>query len=111
MKFSETLQKNNDFRHVYRYGRSLATRVLVMYVLPAESEKNRIGISVSKKVGNSVVRHRIKRRIKEAYRLNEEKFDRGLDIVWIARTGAKESDFFILESAMLYLSKKHGVIL
>ena len=81
-----------------------------MYILRTEHAYNRVGISVSKKVGNSVVRHRIKRRIKEAYRLHESEFDRGMDIVYIARPGAKESDFFQLESALLHLSSKHGVI-
>ena len=110
MKFSRSLQKNNDFRLVYQKGRSAANRYIVMYVMQNESDENRIGISVSKKVGNSVVRHRIKRRIKEAYRLHENEFVRGLDIVCIARSGAKESDFFKLESALLHLSKKHGII-
>ncbi len=110
MKFSKTLQKNNDFRLVYQKGKSLANRYIVMYILKTQNDYNRIGISVSKKVGNSVVRHRIKRRIKEAYRLHENEFDRGMDIVCIARTGAKESDFFELESALLHLSSRHGIM-
>ena len=70
---------------------------------------NRLGISVSKKVGNSVVRHRVKRLIKESYRLNEEMFNSGLDIVVIARSGAADLGFKDVESALLHLSKLHGI--
>ena len=106
MKFSESLKKNKDFQLVYKTGRSAANKYLVMYVLCTERETNRIGISVSKKTGNSVVRHRLKRQLLESYRLRETSFDRGLDLVIIARPGAKERDFFELERAMLHLSDK-----
>ena len=110
MKFSESLRKNEDFRRVYRAGISRANKVLVLYILRTESGKNRIGISVSKKIGNSVIRHQIKRRLKEAYRLNEERFDRGLDIVVIARSGAGDNDFSELERALMYLSGKCRIL-
>ena len=67
----ESLKKNDDFRLVYRSGKSCANRYLVMYAKPNDLGTSRIGISVSKKVGNSVVRHRIKRLVKESYRLHE----------------------------------------
>ena len=81
-----------------------------MYILEKDTQKNRIGISVSKKVGNSVVRHRITRLIRESYRLNEKKFVGGFDIVVIARPGAKERNFFEIESALLHLGRLHGII-
>ena len=59
MNFSESLKKNQDFQSVYRNGKSYANRLLVMYVLENNLDKNRLGISVSKKVGNSVVRHHV----------------------------------------------------
>ena len=74
MQRSESLKKNQDFQKVYRNGTSKGNRYLVMYVLKNQYMKNRLGISVSKKVGNSVVRHRLTRLIRESYRLNEEKF-------------------------------------
>ena len=61
MKFSESLKRNSDFQRVYREGKSYANRYLVLYVLQNQTERNRLGISVSKKVGNSVVRHRMAR--------------------------------------------------
>ena len=90
MKFSESLKKNSDFQKVYKQGKSYANRYLDLYVLENGTVCNRIGISVSKKVGNSIVRHRLKRLIKEAYRLQEDIFYRGLDIVIIARMSAKD---------------------
>ena len=83
---------------------------LVMYLYRRDGSKNRVGISVSKKVGNSVVRHRITRLIRESYRLNEKKFVGGLDMIVIARPGAKERNFFEIESALLHLAGIHGIL-
>ena len=109
MKYSESLKKNSDFQLVYRKGTSFANRYLVMYVRKNQLEKNRLGISVSKKVGNSVVRHRITRLIRESYRLNEELFQRGLDIVVIARVNAKDKRYAQIERAMIHLAEKHQI--
>ncbi|MCR5272485.1 MAG: ribonuclease P protein component [Lachnospiraceae bacterium] len=110
MKFSESLRKNNDFKNVYNKGKSHSNKNLVMYVLENGSEKNRIGISVSKKVGNSVVRHHLKRLVRENYRLHEEMFNNGLDIVVIARVNAKDASFFDIKKALLHLGNLHGII-
>lgn len=110
VEFSESLKKNRDFQNVYKHGISYADHYLVMYVLENGSGKNRIGISVSKKVGNSVVRHHIKRLIKESYRLKEEAFVKGLDIVIIARVSAKEITYRQTERALLHVAKLHGIL-
>lgn len=110
MIFSDSLKKYGDFQRVYKKGRSYANKYLIMYVLKQDTQKNRIGISVSKKVGNSVVRHRLTRLIRESYRLNETRFVRGLDIVVIARPGAKEKNFFDIESALLHLGKFQNIL-
>ena len=91
MKYSESLKKNRDFQQVYKRGTSKANRYLV------------------KKVGNSVVRHRLTRLIRESYRLNEEKFDRNLDIVVIARNSAKDRSYQEIESAFMNLAQKHAI--
>ena len=109
MKFSESLKKNNDFQNVYRNGKSYANRFLVMYVLKNDTEKNRIGISVSKKVGNSVIRHHITRLGRESYRLHEDMFNSGLDIVVIARTTARKASYHEGESALLHLGGLHNI--
>ena len=109
MKFSESLKKNNDFQIVYKSGRSYANKYLVMYVKENGLYKNRLGISVSKKVGNSVVRHHLTRLIRESYRLLEEHFQSGLDIVVIARVSAKEKCYHEIESALIHLGKLHEI--
>ena len=110
MKHSESLKKNMDFQNVYKNGKSYANKYLVMYVLKNECNKNRIGISVSKKVGNSVIRHRITRLIRESYRLQEEMFNSGLDIVVIARGTAREVGYKEIESALLHLGNLHNIL-
>ena len=111
MKYTESLKKYGDFRQVYQKGKSFANRSLVMYVYENKSCGNRIGISVSKKVGNSVVRHRVTRLIRESCRLNEERFVRGLDVVIVARPGAKELGFFAVERALLHLAGLHRILI
>ena len=106
---SESLKKNKDFKIVYQNGTSYANRLLVMYVLKNQHKKNRLGISVSKKVGNSVVRHRLTRLIRESYRLNETDFDSNLDIVVIARNSAKDRSYQEIESAFMNLAQKHAI--
>ena len=107
---SESLKKNQDFKVVYQNGTSYANRLLVMYVLKNQHMKNRLGISVSKKVGNSIVRHRLTRLIRESYRLQEERFRCGLDIIVIARIGAKGKDYKDIVGAMLHLGHLHKII-
>ena len=110
MKFSESLKKNTDFRRVYNKGSSHSNNLLVMYVLPNNKEENRLGISVSKKVGNSVVRHRITRLIREVYRLREDTFNSGLDVVVIARVSAKGISYHQVESSLLHLANLHSIM-
>ena len=110
MKYSESLKKNRDFQLVYRNGTSFANRNLVMYVWKNQLNINRIGISVSKKVGNSVVRHHLTRLIRESYRLNEEKFSCGYDLVVIVRMNGKNQGFHSIESALLHLGKLHKIL-
>ena len=81
MKFSDSLKKNKDFQNVYKKGKSYANRYFVMYVLKNETETNRLGISVSKKVGNSVIRHHLTRLVRESYRLHEDMFNSGLALL------------------------------
>ena len=111
MKFSDSLKKNSDFQRVYKKGESKANRHLVMYVLENGLSTNRIGISVSKKVGNSVVRHHLTRLIRESYRLQEKVFNSGLDIVIVARTNAATATYRDVESAILHLGKLQRIII
>ena len=113
MKFTQSIKKNFQFRFVYNKGKSLANRLLVMYVVKNKkcTDTNRLGISVSKKVGKSVVRSHVTRLIKESYRLSEEDIKQGYDIVVIARVSANGADYKEINKALLSLLKKHDLLL
>ena len=100
-----SIKKNSSFVYVYQNGKSYANKYLVMYVLKNGLEENRFGITVSKKVGNSVVRHRVTRLIRESIRLNLEQFEKGFDIIIVARNTAKGKKFCDVESAVLHLGR------
>ena len=110
MLFSESLKKYGDFQRVYKRGRSYANKYLIMYVLKQDVQENRIGISVSKKVGNSVKRNRARRLMKEAYRTFFEELPQGYDFIIIARntiSGRKCAD---VEKSLKSAFKKTGVL-
>ena len=109
MLYSVSLKKNEDFQKVYKKGKSYANKYLVMYLLKSESQINQLGISVSKKVGNSVIRHRLTRLVRESYRLNEKRFQKGYQIVVIVRMTAKGRSYQEIESALLHLANIHKV--
>ncbi len=110
MKQFISLKNSLEFGNVYKRGKSYANKYLVMYIVDNGLEINRLGISVSKKVGNSVVRHRITRLIREAYRLHQNDFMIGKDIVVVARVNSKGRNYWDIESALLHLAKLHHIL-
>ena len=109
MKNIDSLKNYSEFKNVYDNGKSYANKYLVMYVLKTEENRKRLGISVSKKVGNSVVRHRVTRLIRESFRLNESLLNSSLSIVVVGRTTAKGKGYKDIESAFIHLCKLHGI--
>ena len=110
------LKKNVEFRNVYRRGKSFANKLLVLYVFKNKYNRdeknnlyNKVGISVSKKVGNSVVRSRSKRLIGESYRLNCNDLAEGYDFVFVARSAIKDKSYKEVESALIHLFNKAGL--
>ena len=97
------MKKNEDFKKVFDEKKSCANKYLILYYRENELDVNRLGIQVSKKVGNSVVRHRLTRLIRESFRLNENSFKHGLDLVVIARGDAKGKTYKEIEDALLHL--------
>ena len=106
----QSLKKNREFQYVYRNGVSKVNRYFVILVKENDLPYNRIGISVSKKVGNSVIRHRVTRVIREVARLHWEEVRQGHDIVIVARNAAKESDYHEFERAIMHLLKLHHLL-
>ena len=108
MLFTQSLNKNFQFRYVYHKGRSFANRRLVMYIIKNGTAENRLGISVSKKVGKSVVRSHVTRLIRESYRSMEAELKRGYDIVVIARVSCNEASYWEVRDSLRHLMKKHN---
>ena len=106
MLFSDSMKKTNDFRNVYKNGKSYADKYLVVYVWKNNGSTNKLGISCSKKIGNSVVRHRFARLVRESYRLHEDMFNSGLDIVVVARACARDASYHNIEDSLLSLAGK-----
>ena len=107
MKYSTSLKLNHIFRRLYHTS-GVADGLLVLYARKNRTDGNRVGVTVSKKLGKAHVRNR--RRIREVYRLNEEKFQPGWDIVVVARTKAVEAPFEKLTASYLALAKKAGLL-
>ena len=110
MKFSSSLKLNHIFRRLY-HTNGQANSYLVLYARKNRTQRNRVGITVSKKLGKAHIRNRVRRRLREVYRLNEEKFQPGWDVVVVARSRCVESDFRHLTDAYLSLAQKAGILL
>ena len=109
MKRFPSIKKYEEFRRVYTTGKSRANRYLVMYLLGNGTDRNRIGISASKKIGNSVVRHRMVRLVREAFRLHVQETKQGYDIVVVVRATAVGQTYREIEQAYLHLLQLHGI--
>ena len=109
MKFSMALKRNHIFRRLYSSS-GHANSYLVLYARKNHSATNRVGVTVSKKLGCAVIRNRVRRRLREVYRLNELRFAPGWDIVVVARSRCIKSDFTALTRAYLSLAEKAGIL-
>lgn len=109
MKFSGALKLNHIFQRLYRSS-GQANGYLVLYARKNRTHTNRVGITVGKKLGHAVVRNRVRRRLREIYRLNEDRFRPGWDIVVVARTRAVHADFGELTRAYLQLADRAGLL-
>ena len=109
MKFSSALKLNHIFRRLYSTS-GHANSCLVLYARRNHSATNRVGVTVSKKLGCAVVRNRVRRRLREVYRLNEAKFAPGWDIVVVARSRCIKADFEKLTESYLSLAEKAEIL-
>ena len=109
MRFTSSLKKNHEFRRLYNKGKSAVSRCAVVYCRRNGTAVNRLGVTVSTKIGNAVHRNRVRRRLKEIYRLNEEKLAPGHDIVIVARVQSRYVEYRELESAVVALFKKLNI--
>lgn len=110
MKRCFSLKKNKEFQYVYRAGKSAGAKSAILYYKHARHASYRVGFSVSKKVGNAVVRNKVKRRMKEAFRMMMPEVKKGYNLVFIARESAATETYHDLEKNMRYLLKKTGLL-
>lgn len=110
MRFSKSLKLNHVFRKLYNRGQSSVTKYLVLYARPNRLSENRVGVTVGKKLGKAVVRNRVRRRMREIYRIHEEQFLPGYDIVVVVRSRAVDADFETLQTAYLCAARKLGLL-
>ena len=110
MKMTVPLKENHLFRRAYSKGRSAADSRLALYVRRNGQKANRLGLTVSTKVGCAVVRNRVRRRLREIYRRHEDALALGCDVVIVARVRAASSDYHQLEKSFLKLADKLGLL-
>jgi len=105
------LKKNIDFKRVYKYGKSVADKYVVIYYNNNKEDFNRVGYTASKKVGKSVIRNRARRYMKESFRLiDNNRIKKGYDIVFIARVSIKNADFHKVKESMIRAMEKSGIL-
>ena len=110
MKRATTLKQNYEFRRVYNKGKSGVSPLLVVYARPNRGRRNRLGVTVSTKLGKAVVRNRVRRRLREIYRLSQPELKQGYDIVLVARTRAVTATYGELTRAYRAGCEKLGLL-
>lgn len=109
MLFTQSLKKNYQFRYIYKKGKSFVDKFLVIYIVKNNKKLNQLGISVSKKVGKSVIRSRVTRLIRESYRLSEKRLKKGYDIVIVARPSCNGASYYEISKSLKNLLKRHNL--
>ena len=110
MEFTESLKKNYEFRRLYSKGKSAATPYVVVYVKRTGRDTNHLGITVSNKIGKAVVRNKVRRRLREIYRLHEGEMLRGYDLVFVARGRSVDATYAQLDHAVMKACKQLKVV-
>ena len=110
VKYAVSLKSNRDFQRLYHKGKHAVTPVLALYCRRSGRPGNRLGLTVGTKVGNAVTRNRVRRRLREGYRLHEDQLRLGFDVVVVARVRAAHVSYWELDRAFLQLADKLGLL-
>lgn len=110
MRFTQSLRENREFKRMYARGRSVVGACLAVYVRPNRSNRNRLGLTVGTKLGGAVQRNRVRRRMKEIYRLHESDLRTGFDLVLVARVRAGRASYWDLDREFCHLLSRLGLI-
>lgn len=104
------LCRKSDFQRVHRLGKSYANRYLVMYVFTASGLEDKVGFAAGKKLGNAVTRNRVKRLMRECYRLNQHELLKGYTLLLVGRKAAVTEKLTVIEKAFLSLGRKAKIL-
>lgn len=104
------LHKNKKFQVVYKLGKSYANRMVVLYVLSNNDNVRRIGFAAGKKLGGAVIRNRVKRLLRESYRLNQFQLITGVDLILVGRQAAIKADCMTVANAFINLCNKAKIL-
>lgn len=104
------LRKNKEFQKVYRYGHSYANRYMVLYVFAAKEPVGKVGFAAGKKLGNAVTRNRVKRLLRESYRLNQDLLDQRYCLLLVGRKSAIDVKYCVVEKALRHLCRKAKIL-
>ncbi len=110
MKFSTPLKFNYEFTRIYRRGKYISGRYVVLHYISRPGQINRIGVTTSKSIGGSVQRNRMRRLLRESYRLNEESLRKGYDIILLGRGGVPRITYSQVNKEVLHAMKKAGIL-
>lgn len=109
MRYTVSIKKNRDFRRLYSKGKTAANAYLAVYCRRNKTAVSRLGLTVGTRVGKAVVRNRVRRLIRESYRLREEQIKKGYDLVIVARTRAADASYWQIDAALAALLQKVGL--
>ena len=109
MRYTVSIKKNRDFRRLYAKGKTAANAYLAVYCRKNRTACNRLGLTVGTRVGKAVVRNRVRRLIRESYRLRETQIKKGYDLVVVARTRSSGATYWQIDAALAALLRKIGL--
>ncbi|MDT8903356.1 ribonuclease P protein component [Anaeroselena agilis] len=107
---SGRLRRNKSFQAVYRSGKSFANRQMVLYILPQRGSERRVGFAAGKRLGNAVVRNRVKRLLREAYRLKQHQIKHGFDLIIVGRQALVKETLPTVTAALLHLCERAKIL-
>ena len=103
---ADRVLRSADFERIYRDGKRLSGPSFAVFILPNGLERSRLGLTVTRKLGNAVVRNRSKRIVREIFRKNRQAFGRGRDFIVNIRSGALERDYAGLERELVEIASR-----
>ena len=107
---SSIIRNKFEFNRVYSKGRSYVNQMMIIHLINSDNVKGKVGFAVGKKIGNAVVRNRIKRLMREAYRISQHSINPNVSMILIARKPLIEAKSYLVQKALMNLCKKAKIV-